>query len=199
MSEAESEQKRHGVPVTAPHRLTLPGEPVTAEVTWEQVREYLRAEGWVRRDVHGEPEKWIAPALVPGVGLPCVFVEWAGFSMREAVETLARLAGVAPGTMLARIAAPTSLEPPALGAWRDPDPPDFATRAAERVLRKLYGAGRGTDAERATVAAEVRKSAEDMRNRIANIIATAASVIPQDEPRARFAAMVRALPLDGSR
>jgi hypothetical protein len=35
--------------MTAPIRVTVDGEPVTREVTLEQVREYLRARGWEKR------------------------------------------------------------------------------------------------------------------------------------------------------
>lgn len=45
--------------MTAPIRVTVDGEPVTREVTLEQVRAYLTAKGWCRDDnTHGY-ERWL--------------------------------------------------------------------------------------------------------------------------------------------
>lgn len=89
--------------------LTLPGESVTAEVTWEQVRAYLRAVGW-RPSPKAAPESRVvmwerhdANSVVY-----CGGVEpWENSrNIVATVNTLARLTSVSPGAMLLRITAP---------------------------------------------------------------------------------------------
>lgn len=78
--------------------LTLAGPAVTASVTWEDVRRYLRAEGFSREVAYEGAEMWrVGPHGSRAV---------VGGNMREAIKHLAVLADVAPGVMLARIAAP---------------------------------------------------------------------------------------------
>lgn len=90
--------------VTTAVEVTLLGPSVTRSISWDDVRAYLRREGWIRRDIAAEPERWNALCESDRYADSCVFVGWAGFSIREAVETLARRASVSPGEMLARIA-----------------------------------------------------------------------------------------------
>lgn len=100
--------------MTAPIRLTLPGEPVTADVTWDDVRRYLVTEGWALQGSDGDGGAlWCHPGTVetvvrypPQPGDPRARDLETG-NVALAILTLARLADVAPGVMLARIAAPT--------------------------------------------------------------------------------------------
>ncbi len=39
-------------------KVTVPGPDESAEVSWEQVRAYLRAKGWVHGPTHGGRERW---------------------------------------------------------------------------------------------------------------------------------------------
>lgn len=83
--------------MTAPIRLTLPGPAVTADVTWDDVRRHLVAEGW----------REVAPGVWFRGGHTSVRSRGDDDDMAFTVRRLARLADVAPGVMLARIAAPT--------------------------------------------------------------------------------------------
>lgn len=98
-----------------PVRVTLPGAQVTAEVTWEQVRAYLRAEGWTmdRINVTGTTfaERWQGGKPKGGV-----WVDASDCTVGDTVTLLARLASVAPGEMLARIAGSC---PPVDPRWYD--------------------------------------------------------------------------------
>lgn len=96
--------------MTAPIRLTLPGPAVTADVTWDDVRSYLVAEGWALQGSDGGA-LWRHPDTVetvvrypPQPGDPRARDLETG-NIALAILTLARLADVAPGVMLARIAA----------------------------------------------------------------------------------------------
>jgi len=89
------------------HKITLPGPPVSAEVSWDMVRAYLTREGWnptsPSADEDGE-EYWRAR---DNRGASC-FIGGADdpAAIEVAINRLARLASCSPGEMLARIASP---------------------------------------------------------------------------------------------
>lgn len=115
-------------PVETPHALTLAMPAFTASVTWEDVRRYLRAEGWhetravsssapdcrlwriVGRDDIGDPHTYVG--AFPG--------ELEDERMALTISWLAILANVAPGVMLARIVGPTAPDPSTTPSARVP-------------------------------------------------------------------------------
>lgn len=95
----------------APVTLTLPGAPVTASVTWGQVRSYLVAKGWELRQVgHTSPgvERYVHPgrARANPLGPRPVFVAPRGGHevMCDAIEGTAETERRSPGEVLASIA-----------------------------------------------------------------------------------------------
>lgn len=95
--------------MTARLSLTLPGPAITAEVSWGDVRAYLRAEGWA--PYGDDPATWHK-------GADRVVAERRpGWYLEDAVRLLADYADVSPGEMLTRIAAGgTAPEPSRAGA-----------------------------------------------------------------------------------
>ena len=112
--------------------VTLPGPHVTRTVTWEQVRVYLASIGWTIRVRDGNLEMWRIPGR-DEPGCPTVWVGWWAINpsgglqvMETTITTLAGLADVSPGEMLARIHGSPDL-------W-----PNAVTRADHDALRVAY-------------------------------------------------------------
>ena len=78
------------------HSITLPGEPVTAAVSWDNVRAYLVANGW--RNV--VDAYWMHETL----SAESVWIAGPSCDPSYAITIIARVHGCAPGVMLARIA-----------------------------------------------------------------------------------------------
>jgi len=159
------------------HKITLPGPPVSAEVSWDMVRAYLTREGWLIAERYADGgEAWSLPSG-PGVVWVGVDITTVANGIVHAVGVLARLASVSPGEMLARIAG--QVEPSRLAqVCADYD----ALRANYRDV---------CDAHRAGYAAAEQRAAEDMRERCVEYVRGMLH-----DPDAAIAA-IRALPIPG--
>lgn len=108
--------------------------------------------------------------------------------MESSISTLARLADIAPGEMLARIAGAPLRTVESIDAevrWIMEDKMDsLATSVPESVAVTLT----------ITHADDVREAAEAMRDRCAEAVEAV-----DDFGSAEYAATIRALPLDGSK
>ncbi len=162
--------------------LSLPGPPVSASVSWEDVRAYLRADGWAptaEPDADGD-QHWRGPNCT------CFTAsnDHAG-EMAHSIERLARLASVSPGEMLARIAG---------------GPVSHLLRVADEAARKATAGLVQSPAPPASVgvvltithADEVRRAAEDMRERCAKAVEHGTG----GNSRKVIATAIRALPIE---
>ncbi len=88
--------------------LTLPGPPVSASVSWDDVRRYLRAEGWEHQPMRHDWEHWDR-------GTRAIQFGASGVGMARVIGEIAAYEGVSPGEMLARIAG----QPRTVGAFAE--------------------------------------------------------------------------------
>lgn len=186
--------------MTAPVKVTVEGEPLTLEVTRDQVRAYLWARGWEKRsEKEGYGELWVATDAALKIDGVCL---WVGAIGRESESG-------AMGRVLGWVAAFEERHPSAVLrdiAATPTDPLPAAVRAmSPEQFRAAAEAGRGAVEHAGACGVvgcpDVDRAGAGARERIAEYHGTEAAPLTEEEFAAIEAlarrADLRALDADG--